>query len=167
MSANHPMAEAPRPSRPFMPGYGLLSGGEDSGLLEWRWLTERMERSRNYWLVTVDERNRPHTVPVWGLWSNGVFYFGTGSDSRKGRNLAANPNVVVHLESGDEVIILEGSARPEVDELLIAGLDEAYRQKYEVGLKGNPIYAVVPDKAIGWLEADFPRTATRWRLAGK
>jgi nitroimidazol reductase NimA-like FMN-containing flavoprotein (pyridoxamine 5'-phosphate oxidase superfamily) len=57
---------------------------------------ERMSGTRDYWVATV----RPHAVPVWGVWLDGTFHFGGGRRTRKARNLAANPHLMVHLESG-------------------------------------------------------------------
>lgn len=67
-------------------------------------------RARNYWVVTTRSDGKPHSVPVWSIWLDETFYFGTDRRSRKGRNLATNPGLVVHLESGDDVVILEGVA---------------------------------------------------------
>lgn len=54
-------------------------------------------------------------MPVWGIWLGGAVYFGTDRRSRKAKNLAANPSLVIHLESGDDAVILEGAAE-EVDD---------------------------------------------------
>jgi pyridoxamine 5'-phosphate oxidase-like protein len=158
------------PTRPHAPGYGIRSSGE--GMLPWSHVDERMAQARNYWVATTRPDGRPHCAPVWGVWVNGTFYFGSGPRSRKARNLSANPNVVVHLESGDDVVILEGIAEefanPEPS--LFARIADAYATKYldpESGQEFRPsdaegIYAVRPRVAFGWLERDFPRTATRW-----
>ena len=76
----------------------------------------------------------------------------------------ANPSVVVHLESGDDVVIVEGEAALEGDEELLAELGKQDETKYEVAALVPPasIYAVRPSKAFAWLEASFPGTATRW-----
>ena len=34
----------PAPSRPFMPGYGILPASEGAGLLQWEWAVERLAR---------------------------------------------------------------------------------------------------------------------------
>jgi len=57
-----------------------------------------------------DADGLPHAVPVWGVWVDGALYFGTDRRSRKARNLATNQGAVVHLESGDDAVILEGFA---------------------------------------------------------
>ncbi len=77
------------PTRPDMPGYGIHLGGE--GMLPWSHVSERMSAARNYWIGTTRPDGRPHATPVWGVWVDETFYFGTGERSRKGRNLAADP----------------------------------------------------------------------------
>ena len=77
-------------------------------MLDWSWAVERLVASRNYWIGTADEDGRPRAIPVWGLWFDDSVVFGTNPRSRKGRNLERDPRVVVHLESGDEAVILEG-----------------------------------------------------------
>jgi hypothetical protein len=84
-------------------------------------------------------------------------------ESRKGRNLARDPRVVVHLESGDEVVVLEGR----VEEIALdERLADAYEAKYDYRPSpGHPEglwYRLRPRVAYAWLEADYPRTATRF-----
>jgi len=62
----------------------------------------RPARSRNYWICTSRPDGRPHSMPVWGFWTDGALYFGTERSSRKGKNLAHNYAVSVHLESHTE-----------------------------------------------------------------
>ena len=70
-------------------------------------------------------------MPVWGIWLDEAFFFGSGRDSAKTRNLAANPAIVVHLESGDETVILEGLAEQVLDDALERRVDEVYGPKYD------------------------------------
>ena len=153
---------APVARRPNFPsGYGIPTTEE--GTLPWTWAVERLERSRNYWIVTAKADGMPHAAPVWGVWLDNAVVFGTSADSRKGRNLARDPRVVVHLESGNEVVIVEGEA----EELpLDDRLADAYGAKYQYRpTPGNPEglwLRVRPRVAYSWLESDYPRTATRF-----
>ncbi len=61
-----------------------------------------MVAARDYWVATVHPDGRPHLTPVWGLWVDGAFYFGSGPQTRKARNLAENPSVAVHTVGEDE-----------------------------------------------------------------
>ena len=150
--------------RPHMPGYGLMSAEAGAGLLSWDQLATWFASARNYWVVVVTPDGRPHATPVWGLWHGGQFYFSSGEQSRKAASLRLNPAIVVHLESGDEVAILEGMAVVLEDKALLAELGEAYLAKYGVGLQASPVYRVDASRAFAWREADFPGSATRWTL---
>jgi len=157
----------PDPQRPY---FGKTYGIDPSsaGLLPWSWVTEQMARSRNYWIGSTRPDGRPHVAPVWGVWLDGVLYFSTDRSSRKSRNLAVNPQVVVHLESGDDVVILEGVVDELRDLELYKQVARAYNAKYEglfmdeASLSGL-VYAVRIQDAFGWLEQDFVRSATHWK----
>ena len=128
---------------------------------------ERLAKARNYWICTARTDGRPHSIPVWGFWIDGAVYFGTARSSRKAQNLAHKPAVSVHLESADDVVILEGEAR-EVDlsdKSIFKKLDDASRAKYKMPLMiapENVVYAVSPRFVLAWTEKDFPNNATRW-----
>ncbi len=148
-----------------MPGYGIQPAEDGRGLLPWSWASERLQQARSYWIITVTPDGKPHAAPVWGLWFEQGFYFATGDRSQKAANLRVNASLVVHLESGDEVVILEGWAQGVVEEGLLRKLDQAYFAKYGVHMAGGSTYALLPEKAFAWEESDFPGTATRWQLA--
>jgi len=60
--------------------------------------------------------------------ADGAVHFSTSPLSRKGLNLARDPRVVIHLDSGDEVVILHG----EVDQYeLEDSIADAYEAKYD------------------------------------
>jgi len=151
--------------RPHMPGYGLEPPTEQKGLLPWSFVSQRMTEAHNYWVVTASPDGVPHTVPVWGVWVDERFYFSSGENTRKGRNLAENPRIIVHLESGDEAVILHGRVEEVPPGELFSRLDEIYYLKYAVHLTDeNPVYGVAVTLAMAWMESEFPTTATRWRF---
>jgi PPOX class probable F420-dependent enzyme len=160
---------APEAARPKFPGvYGIHAGEE--GLLDWSWAEERLLAARNYWVTTVRPDGRPHSMPVWGLWHEGAFYFSSAPDSRKAKNLAANPAVTVNLESGDEVVVVEGMADYESDRDLLWTLGEDYSRKYSFDVTftgGRPLVVVRPRVAYAWVEQDFPKTATRFTFPAR
>lgn len=157
----------PRAMRPIMQEYGISE--ESAGLLPWRFAVQYLSAARNYWISTTRPDGRPHAAPVWGVWMDNVFYFGTGLNSVKARNLRANPALVVHLESGDDVVILEGTAEwlTEVDPALWQEIADQYAVKYdgfrpEPPSPQGPFVMLRPRVAFGWQEQDFPLSATRW-----
>lgn len=164
---------APTVSRPVMPdGYGVPE--TDEGLIDWSWAVERLTDAKNYWFSTTRPDGRPHAMPAWGAWLDGVLYFDGSPETVRMRNLAKNPAISIHLESGDEVVIVEGESyevgkpTPEFAQQLAAELARKYGPKYEPGVDTwdeGGLYGVRPKVAFGWSE--FPGNVTRWRFAAQ
>jgi PPOX class probable F420-dependent enzyme len=153
-----PRAEAPRiPST-----YGVPTDGSGSEVLPWSWAVERLTEARNYWICTTRPDGRPHAAPVWGVWFADAVWFGTSPDSQKGRNLTRDPRVVIHLESGDETVILEGEIELSRDADLLKQYADAYEEKYAYRPPEAGAFVLRPRVAQTWTEKDFPRNATRW-----
>jgi hypothetical protein len=153
--------------RPEMPaGYGIATS--DDGQLPWSWVTERLLGARNYWICTTRADGRPHAMPVWGLWLAESIVFSSDPGSTKGRNLAERAEVVVHLESGDEVVVAEGRAERLAPAELPTEFVEAYEAKYDHRVDtSNPMFAFYrlrPARVLAWRESDFPTSATRFRF---
>jgi hypothetical protein len=155
--ANEPDAERTRPETES--SYGIPASGE--GMLSWAFVVERMAGDRTYWVSTTLPGGRPHARPVWGVWVDDRVHCGGGERTRWVRNLAANPAVVVHRESGDEVVIVEGEAEEVTDEERLARVDAAYEEKYGTP-HGTPVFAVRPDAVLAW--SDYPADATKWEF---
>jgi Pyridoxamine 5'-phosphate oxidase len=137
-----------------MSAYGVPD--DDEGLLPWSWAEERLTSARNYWIAT----SGPHASPVWALWRDGAVVFSCSPRSRKARELARDPRVVVHLESGDEVVIVEGEAEATAAD---APLIDEYERKYAYRADpGEGWYRVVPRRVLAWTERGYPRDATRF-----
>ena len=144
----------------------------DRGTAPWATAEDRLEnpeRPRTYWLATVRDDGRPHVMPIIGMWLEGAFYFVSGEDTQKGRNLAREPRCAVAtgsttLPSLD--LIIEGVAAMVTDEELLRRVTEAYRTRMEWPLEvragrvngpnaptaGPPPYAVwriSPSSVIG------------------
>jgi hypothetical protein len=79
------------------------------------------------------------------------------------RNLATNPKVAVHLESGTEVVILEGEVEyiADTNHPLSARADQVSRAKYKMPSHA-PFYALRPRIAFAWSAS--LQDATRWRF---
>ena len=161
----------PEASRPYIPGYGIPNDTE--GMLPWSHVLQRLTDSFNYWVCTTGPDGRPHATPVWGVVLDGTLYFDGSPETRRGRNLAANPAVVIHLESGADVVIVHGDVRDinGAGRDLCLRLAEAYGKKYEsLGYEPDPdawsvgggLYIVTPREAFAW--TSFPQDATRWRF---
>ncbi|MCH7707771.1 MAG: pyridoxamine 5'-phosphate oxidase family protein [Myxococcales bacterium] len=155
----------PKAQRP-----AIAAGYLTSKLLAWPWAESRLIESRNYWIATLSPNGRPRARPVWGVWLHGKLNFSTGSLIR--RDLNENPCVSVNLESGDECVIVEGTASELLDPEATRRVSAAYNLKYnwDMEVKPGEFFAVSPRVAFGWLcdnsgrdgGALFSQTATRW-----
>ncbi len=94
----------------------------------------------NYWIGTCRPDGRPHVSPIWGVWLDGFLFFDGSPETRRGKNIARNPNITVNLESGSDVVILEGIAEDISPDLeLRTRLSHAYTAKYaESGYSPGP-----------------------------
>ncbi len=151
----------PNAGRPNIPDYGIST--DKKGLLPWKWAKDRLAKSRQYWIATTRPEGSPHVMPVWGLWLPDAFYFSTGKNSRKARNLAANPHCVICSDNSAEAVIVEGVAEI-INPQKLKPVFAAYKKKYkmDVSSMGEPVYRVQPHVAFGLLEKKFASTATRW-----
>lgn len=151
----------PTRSRPHMPaGYGVPK--DSAGMFAWADLREPLETAKTFWVATMRPDGRPHAVPLWGAWIDDAFYFEVSPETRRGRNLAQNPAVVVHLERDNLAIMIEGDAEVITpDAALDAKLGDTFEAKYRYRPdSGQPWHIVRPHKVLAW-EA-FPTTPTRF-----
>ena len=111
-----------------MPPLGSYSPAD----IPWEEIEARLRDAVDYWLVTTRPDGRPHAVPIWGVWLAGAFYFYTEPQTQKVKNVTAQPEVVVHLESASDVVILEGAtARIADDTAEWQQIDQAFFDKYK------------------------------------
>jgi hypothetical protein len=111
-------------------------------------------------------------MPVWGVWLDNRMFIEGSPQTRRFRNIAANPAVVAHLESGDQVVIVEGQAlehgKPERS--LAERLSRDFSVKYAAsGYAPGPenwdaggLYVIQPHTVFAWTH--FPIDTTRWQF---
>jgi nitroimidazol reductase NimA-like FMN-containing flavoprotein (pyridoxamine 5'-phosphate oxidase superfamily) len=151
-------------------GYTLAD--REQRLLDWSHVTTRMTETRNYWIATTRPNGKPHVAPTWAVWHANCLYFDGSPETRRMRNLAANPRVAVHLEDGDQAVIVEGvvTTVEQPSRELGEQLAPLYAAKYAaLGYAPEPdswndggLYVVEPDLALAWTE--FGVDMTRWRI---
>jgi PPOX class probable F420-dependent enzyme len=157
-------------SRPHMPGYGIAPATEGKGLLPWSFAAERLERTRNYMLATVTPEGAPHVMAVWGVWLDDAFYFSTSPTSRKARNIAANPRVVITADDPRNAVIVEATVTKLDDAATAKRVVAAYNTKYAWETpEDEPFLVARPHKVFAFIEtseseSQFAETATRWRF---
>ncbi len=121
--------QTPQVTRPKFP-----KGYVDNPISEvsWEYVEKRLTDSINYWLCSVRPDGRPHVVPRWGVFLDGRFYYDGSPETRHALNLLENPNVTLHLESGNDVVIMDGESHPagKPTAELAQRLSQAYCAKY-------------------------------------
>jgi hypothetical protein len=151
----------------------MFGSASDAELLEWSWALDRLVAAETYWVLAVVDRpgTWPHPRPVWGVWEDGELHLSLGSPVVR-RQAAADPHVTVHLDSGLDVVIIEGVASVESHadtERRVGAYDAKYGWDYDVGQYG-PFTRVAPFAVMAWQAAGpagrdgFTRVG-RWTFA--
>lgn len=132
-----------------------------SDLLPWGWAEERLVAAQTYWVATSRPSGRAHVRPVRGVWSEDGFVFSTGSPVVAGI-LTVNPEIAVHLESGQDAVIVEGTAErltaPDALEDYVQATNQKYARRAFVageavagaGIPPGPAFRVSPSVVFGW-----------------
>jgi hypothetical protein len=159
---------SPIVSRPKIPAeYGMPKNNK--GLLAWSHVNDRMVQAMHYWICTVGADGRPHVTPVDGLWFDGKLYFGGSPQTRRNRNLAANPAVSVHLDGSDNVVIMHGDAHLQTpDHALATQLSRLSAEKYGYGASPESyeqmgVHVFRPRVVFAWKQ--FPKDVTRFQFS--
>ena len=61
-----PTRKEPRAAPLTVPGYEFSA--KKTKLLVWKWATDRLKKSRQYWIATTRPGGVPHLMIIWGLW---------------------------------------------------------------------------------------------------
>jgi hypothetical protein len=161
-----PAAAGPRIDRPHVPGYGVPRSNK--GTLPWSWARERLDRAMVYWLATSGADKAPHLNPIWGAWVDDRWYV-EGGNTRWKRNLHENPQLAIHVDFGEEVVIVEGRGRRVTDlaepatTAILAGYAKYEAIGYEAQASnwtGGGLWVLEPVKAFAW--SSFPKDMTRY-----
>jgi hypothetical protein len=143
-----------------------------TGTMTWADIAKRLSASREYWLSTTTPSGAPHAAPVWGVVTEETLYFYSQRNTVKARNLAADPRTVVHLESGEDVLIVSGLlddlGTPAEVGYVVAALAAKYtRPADQQYMPGNDpdfdvVYALRPRSAMAWRLEDYAASQRRW-----
>ncbi len=138
----------PRGDRPHIPGYGIPTTLRAPCHGRGRSSDSRAPRSTGS--ATTGADAAPHLIPIWGSWTGGRWYV-EGGPTRWQRNLRENPQLAIKVESGDEVVIVEGTARELVApaEPLSSAILAGYAKYKAAGrLRGEPL-ELGPGRPVG------------------
>jgi hypothetical protein len=136
-------------------------------------ISRRFAAAPVWWIATSSADDGPHTVPVWGVVVDGLLHTYADPGARRVRDLRADPRVVVHLESGSDVLIVRGTATVGGEVVEHPDVVAAYAQAYPspedaAFLPGAPemagvvLVTVRPESALAWSLDDFFASQRRW-----
>ena len=151
---------------------GYTMKDKEQRLLDWSHVEQRMSESLNYWVATTRPNGHPHLTPTWAIWLDNCLYFDGSPETRRMRNIAANPHVAVSLEDGTHAVIVEGVVRTmgRPSREFAERLARTYSAKYAGhGYEPEPdtwneggLYVLEPNLALAWTE--FGVDMTRWTI---
>jgi hypothetical protein len=161
----------PRADRPEIPsGYGVESATD---FVPWESVESRLIHSIHYWVATTRPNGAPHVVPRWGVWIDSRFWYDGSIETKHVRNLEQEDRCVLHLESGESAVIVEGrSARaaPVLDDFGRTLSEEFHRKYAKLGYRPEPdawsdeiaggLRVIEPAKVLAWNA--FPTDLTRF-----
>lgn len=157
------------------------AGGTPTGApLAWAAGLDELRSVDTYWVATTLPDGGPHLVPVLAVVVDGALHFSASDRSRKARNLAADPHLVVSGSSGTCDLVVHGQAQAVSDEAVLHRIAEAYQDKYgwapqvrqgALWAEGAPtagpppyrVFQVEPHRAFSF-PTDDATVPTRWRF---
>ncbi|MBI2238050.1 MAG: pyridoxamine 5'-phosphate oxidase family protein [Actinobacteria bacterium] len=161
--------EASKPRFPARGEYGPPVGADpDERTIPWETVRRRLEEAEYYWLATTRRDGRPHVVPVGAVWLDDTLYFNTSPETVTAKLVAQNPHAAVHLESGQDAVIVEGILERADPDLVPPEAVKAYATKYggswDPADPNMPWFVLRPRLAMAWTGVDIRGTASRWRF---
>jgi hypothetical protein len=132
-------------------------------------------------LTTINPDGGPHVTGIGALWVDGTFWFETGAQTRKARNLARDPRCVLSVAMDDFDLVVEGTAGRITDPSTVATMaarwaaegwparvddtGTALTAEFSAPSAGPPpwfVYRLTPRTATALATVE-PGGATRWR----
>jgi hypothetical protein len=134
----------------------------------------------HFFLGTVRPDGRPHAAGVGAAWHDADMYFQCGPETRKARNIAANPACTMSGSVPGMDLVFEGEARRVTDTSTLEALAALYREGgWPVEMEGDAFTAPFSAPSAGpppWhlfrvrahtvfgVASAEPHGATRWRF---
>jgi hypothetical protein len=78
------------------------------------------------WLATINRDGSPHVTGVGALWFDGAFWFETGEQTRKAKNLARDQRCTLSLATDEFDLVLDGVAERVTDPVTVAIMAERW-----------------------------------------
>jgi hypothetical protein len=110
-------------------------------------------------LSTIRPDGRPHTAGIGALWYDGDLYFTSNPDTRKSRDLAANPACTIAMRLSGIDLVFEGEAVRTTDPVLLEAVTALFRQGGQRRWRATPS----PRRSAPRVPVRHPGTSTAAR----
>jgi len=143
---------------------GYNASGEQRPLA-WPEVRQRLAEAKHFWFSTADGDGAPHARPIWAAWIDNTLYADGGVPvTRWGRDLLVNPRIQVHLESAQDVVIVDGLFTMENDLTAeaFARVQASYLERYKdyQPESAGGLFMIKPRQVLAW--SQFPVDVTRF-----
>src|SRR5947199_8066888 len=103
-------------------------------LLEWAPIEARLETGMTQapdtggpnrhtcWLATINRDGSPHVTGIGAIWVDGTFWFETGDETRKGKNLARDARCALSVATHEFDLVIEGEAGKVTDPATVSAM---------------------------------------------
>lgn len=165
----------------------------DLPLVDWTAVTARLDEltqapgtggpdRHTCWLATINADGSPHVTGIGALWVDDAFWFVTGEQTRRGRNLGRDQRCTLTVSVREFDLVVEGDAHRVGDARTVAAMAEhwaaqgwpcrvdasgtALTAEYSAPSAGPPpwfVYRITPRSAHA-LATIEPGGATQWRF---
>ncbi|MCK9894128.1 pyridoxamine 5'-phosphate oxidase family protein [Frankia sp. AgB32] len=134
------------------------------------------------WLTTINADGSPHVTGIGALYAEGGFWFETGGQTRKGRNVARDSRCALSLATDEFDLVVEGRASRVTDPATVRAMaalwadggwparvddsGQALTAEYSAPSAGPPpwfVYRISVEAATVQRTVE-PGGATRWRF---
>ena len=163
-------------------------------LVEWGRVEGRLDRGLSQapesggpgrhtcWLATINPDGSPHVTGIGALWAENAFWFETGAETRKARNVARDPRCTLSVATDEFDLVADGDASVVTDPSVVARMAERWAAEgwpaevddtgialtadYSAPSAGPPpwfVYRMTLRTATALLTVE-PGGATRWRF---
>jgi PPOX class probable F420-dependent enzyme len=131
----------------------------DLPLVDWGEVTSRLDAGftqapgtggpnrHTCWLATLDADGSPHVTGIGAMWDDGSFWFETGQQTRKGRNIARDPRCTLSLATEQFDLVVEGRAERVTDPDVVAHLAQLWGADWPCTVDESGIELTAPFSA--------------------
>jgi hypothetical protein len=78
------------------------------------------------WLATINPDGSPHVNGIGAQWEDGAWWFETGEQNRKARNVARDPRCALSLAVHEFDLVVDGTAEKITDPATVAKMAEVW-----------------------------------------